>query len=55
MLRPRAKQQIVSPGRALRKRCKPRATCYRCSNDIFEVRCLRLPAVTKVVQWEGTT
>ena len=29
--------------------------CNRMTPKTFETRCLRLPAATKVVQWEGTS
>ena len=32
-----------------------RLGCARMTPKTFEARCLRLPAATKVVQWEGTS
>ncbi len=39
----------------LPQRSGPRLGCDRMTPKTFEARCLRLPAATKVVQWEGTS
>ncbi len=39
----------------LPQRCADVRYCNRMTPKTFEIRCLRLPAATKVVQWEGTS
>jgi len=39
----------------LPQRCADVRSCNRMTPKTFEARCLRLPAATKVVQWEGTS
>ena len=39
----------------LPQRCADVRYCNRMTPKTFEARCLRLPAATKVVQWEGTS
>lgn len=39
----------------LPQRCADVRYCNRMTPKAFEHRCLRLPAATKVVQWEGTS
>ncbi|MEH2484726.1 putative DNA-binding protein (MmcQ/YjbR family) [Bradyrhizobium sp. AZCC 2230] len=39
----------------LPQRCADVRYCNRMTPKTFAIRCLRLPAATKVVQWEGTS